>query len=99
MFLQIADGSNAELVRAITPHYERVGVVETERLCHSNSCFAQLINNEVGVDRIASFQNFLRDSAGILWIGIDLSSEQRLPKNNCPAHALPMLGGNSPPSH
>ncbi len=95
MFLQIANGANAQRPRTIAPHNERVGVVEPERLRHPDPEFSQLSDDEIDLHRITSLQNLLHDGAGVFGIDIDLSAAERFPKNNGAAHALAVFCGNS----
>ena len=41
LFLQIADRMNAESLRLVAPHDERVSVVETKRFGHANAKFLE----------------------------------------------------------
>ena len=95
MLLQIADRSNTELARAIAPHDQGIRVVKPERLGHADCHFTKSVRDLRNSYFIAAFQDLLDDRAGVLRISVDLSAAQRFPKNDRPAHALPVLGRNS----
>src|SRR5215831_10500227 len=95
MFLQIANCDNPKFSSPVTSHDERIGVVESDRIRHSNPCLAQLLSDEIDFHRIASLENFLNDRPGVFGVEIDLAAAKRLPDNNGPPHSLTVLGGNS----
>src|SRR5438132_8947618 len=95
MFLQIAHRADSELLRSIAPHHQRISVVEPERLGHTNADFAQCVLDLLNTELLIGFQDLLRDRAGVFGIDVDLSSLQRFPKNDRPAHSLPMFRWNA----
>src|SRR6266487_1276977 len=95
MFLQIADRAQSEPLRFVTAHDERVSVVKSERLRHSNAELSERIANFLERQSPVRFQDFLGDRSSVFWIGIDLRGAQRFPNYDRAAHALAMFGRGS----
>src|ERR1700756_3940708 len=91
MISQVADGVDSELLGTIAPHHQCIGVIEPKGLGHADADFAKGTLDLLNVDLLTEFQYFLRDRAGVLRIGVDLSPAQCLPKNDGAAHSLSML--------
>src|SRR6202045_182475 len=95
MIFQVRDCAKTKLLCAVSQHHECVSVVESKRFGHADAGSSELIRDLLERQFIASFQNFLRNRAGVLRINIDLSATERLPKNDRAAHSLPVFNGNS----
>src|SRR6266480_1860467 len=91
MISQIVNCANTELLDAIPPHDQRVGVVKAEWFSYSNAKLCQRLANV----RLSIFQNFFSDGAGVLGVNIDLVPAKRLPENDGAAHTWAMLSWNA----
>src|SRR5947207_6788537 len=87
MISQIVNCANTELLDAIPPHDQGVGIVKAEWFGYSNAKLCQRLANV----RLSIFQNFFSDGAGVLGVNIDLVPAKRLPENDGATHTWAML--------
>ena len=86
---QLRQGSNPEVRGLLLAHADGVGVVEPERLGHAHALLGQG-RLEIGDRTVA--EDLLAQRAGVLGVGVDLTSHERVPHEPGPAELAPMLG-------
>src|SRR3546814_8841186 len=90
MRTQVVDAVDAERLRARLVHAQRVAVVEAQRIGHRQAALRQRRAQRVDVSA-RHLQQFLRERAGVLGIGVDPAFEQRAPEDAGAAELAPMF--------
>ena len=80
------------VLRFISPHYQRVGVVESEFTRDAGAICAPVLRDARQRQTLAGVEDFFGDCSGVFRIRTDRAAFERFPQNDCAAHALPMIG-------
>src|SRR5882724_10649148 len=91
VFRQVADLLNTKLVSADPGHHEGVCVVESEFLRNAYSVLRQLLAQSPNRRCNRTLQNLLLNRSCVIRVGCNRPLPQRLPQDDCSAHALAML--------